>query len=362
MIKYDVFISYSRKDKKTVIDFCEELSKAGISYWLDNHGISNGEEFKSVIVKAIEESAVFIFISSQSSNESQWTAKEIGIAVARNKHIIPLKLDNSPYNKSVEFDLINVDFVDYSSKTAKENATPKLMATIKAKSQHIEKSVEQKVLPTLKTSSNKLLKGIIGISVCLIGIFCVWYFTPKPTPEPAPLIETSPKPQTQHIDEFQQAKSMLNSNSKDSVQLGYDKMLALANNGNSYAQVEVGITNFAVIPKNDKTKEYRSDSILIRRKHLGMTDNNVTELDNAINHLTAITDSEAVCPEMYYILGMVYYNQRTKESTIKAMEAFNKSLELLNNGFPVSHGYYADDLRERQEANINNISKLLKLK
>ena len=82
MIKYDVFISYSRKDKKTVIDFCEKLSKAGISYWLDNHGISNGEEFKSVIVKAIEESAVFIFISSQSSNESQWTAKEIGIAVA----------------------------------------------------------------------------------------------------------------------------------------------------------------------------------------------------------------------------------------------------------------------------------------
>ena len=44
------------------------------------------------------------------------------------------------------------------------------------------------------------------------------------------------------------------------------------------------------------------------------------------------------------------------------MEAFNKSLELLNNGFPVSHGYYADDLRERQEANINNITKLLKLK
>lgn len=367
MIKYDVFISYSRKDKKTVIDFCEELSKAGISYWLDNHGISNGEEFKSVIVKAIEESAVFIFISSKSSNESQWTAKEIGIAVARNKHIIPLKLDNSPYNKSVEFDLINVDFVDYSNKTAKENATSKLMATIKSKSQHIEKNVEQEVLPIPKASSNKLVKGIIGISACLLGILCIWYFilpepTPEPTPSPQPVIETSPQPQIQHVDEFQQAKSMLNSNSKDSVQLGYDKMLALANNGNSYAQVEIGITNFAVIPKNDKTKEYRSDSILTRRKHLGMIDNDATELANVINYLTTITDPEAVCPEIYYILGMVYYNQRTKESAIKAMEAFNKSLELLNNGFPVSHGYHADDLRERQEANINNITKLLKLK
>lgn len=362
MIKYDVFISYSRKDKKSVIDFCEELSKAGISYWLDNQGISNGEEFKSVIVKAIEESAVFIFISSKSSNESQWTAKEIGIAVARNKHIIPLKLDNSPYNKAVEFDLINVDFVDYSSKTAKENATPKLMATIKAKSQHIEKSVEQEVLPTPKTSSNKLIKGIIGISACLVGILCVWNFIPEPTPTPVPSIEIPPKPQTPHIDEFQQAKSMLNSNSKDSVQMGYNKMLALANNGNNYAQIEVGITNFAVIPKNDKTKEYRSDSILTRRKHLGMTDNNETEHNNVINYLTTITDSKAICPEMYYILGMVYFNQRTKESAIKAMEAFNKSLELLNNGIPVSHGYHADDLRERQETNINNITKLLKLK
>ena len=152
-------------------------------------------------------------------------------------------MDNSPYNKSVEFDLINVDFVDYSSKTAKENATPKLMATIKAKSQHIEKSVEQKVLPTLKTSSNKLMKGIIGISVCLIGIFCVWYFTPKPTPEPAPLIETSPKPQTQHIDEFQQAKSMLNSNSKDSVQLGYGtnndaNTFKVANNNGNFEMMD----------------------------------------------------------------------------------------------------------------------------
>ena len=80
------------------------------------------------------------------------------------------------------------------------------------------------------------------------------------------------------------------------------------------------------------------------------------------SNVTTITDPEAVCPEIYYILGMVYYNQRTKESAIKAMEAFNKSLELLNNGFPVSHGYHADDLRERQEANINNITKLLKLK
>ena len=111
MIKYDVFVSYSRKDKKTVMDFCEELTKAGISFWLDKNGISNGEQFKSVIVKAIEESAVFVFCSTVNSNASDWTAKEIGIAVARGKHIIPVKFDSSPYNKSVEFDLVNIDFV-----------------------------------------------------------------------------------------------------------------------------------------------------------------------------------------------------------------------------------------------------------
>ena len=41
---YDVFISYSRKDKVEVLELCKELARNGISYWIDNREIKNGDE------------------------------------------------------------------------------------------------------------------------------------------------------------------------------------------------------------------------------------------------------------------------------------------------------------------------------
>lgn len=342
MIKYDVFISYSRKDKKSVIELCEELSRAGISYWLDKRGISSGDEFKSVIVKAIEESAVFIFISSTHSNESEWTPKEIGIAVARGKHIIPLKLDNSTYNKAVEFDLVNVDAVDYSSKTAKENAKEKLMATIRNKCLGIEKHPEYnqhvQIPSNRKTMRNKLLK----ISIGGIAVLLCWmtYFISLPKPEEIPPIP---------IDEFPHAKALLDSGIKDSVRLGYNQMLTLAKNGDDRAKIEIGITNFAF---SDGSKEFRTDSILIRRTYLGMKDNSKEELNMTESCLTTINDSSAIYPEMHYILGMVYGG---KEEYQKAQKEFENGLELLGKGYNVSHGYNADDLRKRLKENIEKI-------
>ena len=72
--KYDVFISYSRKDyvdeKKNVIPgnvvskIKEALTQAGISYWFDEEGIYSGDEFAGVLTKAIRNSQIFLFISS----------------------------------------------------------------------------------------------------------------------------------------------------------------------------------------------------------------------------------------------------------------------------------------------------------
>ena len=64
-MKYDVFISYSRRDKKKVKEFCKAFSNAGITFWIDENGIENGENFKSIIVRAIEDSSVFLYFSSK---------------------------------------------------------------------------------------------------------------------------------------------------------------------------------------------------------------------------------------------------------------------------------------------------------
>lgn len=90
-MKYDIFISYSRKDSEIVKRFADELGKAGYTIWMDIDGIETGDEFKSKIVSAIKDSALFLFFSSKDSNVSEWTVKEVNVAVNLKKQIIPVK-------------------------------------------------------------------------------------------------------------------------------------------------------------------------------------------------------------------------------------------------------------------------------
>jgi hypothetical protein len=129
-MEYDIFISYSRADSAIVNTFVQQLESAGYKVWIDKAGVYSGSQFKRVIVQAIEDSKVFLFFSSKNSNTSPWTANEIGIAVNRKKPIIPIKLDNTRYNPSVEFDLINLDFVDYCSSLDCNLEMNKLMRTL----------------------------------------------------------------------------------------------------------------------------------------------------------------------------------------------------------------------------------------
>ena len=122
-MKYDVFISYSRKDymdeQKNVIpgnvvsQVKDALMAAGITFWFDEQGIYHGQNFIKIITKNIEASKVFLFLSSVNSNQATWTSREIGIADERKKHIIPLRIDESLYNPEVEFRIVNLDYIVY---------------------------------------------------------------------------------------------------------------------------------------------------------------------------------------------------------------------------------------------------------
>ncbi len=126
--KYDIFVSYSRKDSDVVRPIIKPLEKEGYKVWIDIYGIESREQFKNKIVDVIENSKTILFFSSANSNASEWTAKEIGIAVDAKIPIIPIKLDTASYNKSVKFDLINLDFADYA--TDKKKALEKMHISI----------------------------------------------------------------------------------------------------------------------------------------------------------------------------------------------------------------------------------------
>lgn len=129
-MEYDVFISYSRKDESVVNEICELLAENSISYWVDKQKIHMGSEFMGDIVDAIKASKITLFVSSEDSNKSLYTAKEVALAFNAGKYIIPYKIDNSSFSKNLQFvmtDLNCIDAIPYSIQKAKV-----LVADIKA--------------------------------------------------------------------------------------------------------------------------------------------------------------------------------------------------------------------------------------
>ena len=121
--RYDVFISYSHKDyvdeQKNVIPgneiskIKESLTGAGITFWMDEKGIVPGEDFAAKILKHIKACKVFLFLSSVSANQSEWTRKEIACALMLKKHVIPVLLDESPFDDAVMMRIVDLDRIDY---------------------------------------------------------------------------------------------------------------------------------------------------------------------------------------------------------------------------------------------------------
>lgn len=129
MRKYDVFISYSRKDyvdeKRNVIPdnvvskIKDALSSAEITYWFDEDGIDHGDDFADKIVANIEASEIFVFLSTINSNSSPWTRKEIACAHEMDKKIIPVRIDASKYDRSVMLRIADLDYLDYAKNPEK---------------------------------------------------------------------------------------------------------------------------------------------------------------------------------------------------------------------------------------------------
>lgn len=112
---HKVFISYSRKDSDAAKGICDTLNKLNIPYWIDIDGVYSGANFKEIIVKAISTAEIVLFLSSENSNKSDNVAKEISIADKYGKVIIPVRLDPSPLNPKLDYDLASIDYVDLFS-------------------------------------------------------------------------------------------------------------------------------------------------------------------------------------------------------------------------------------------------------
>ena len=164
--KYDVVISYSRKDYvdegKNIIPgnaisaITEAFDQNDITYWIDREGIKSGQEFKDEIIDAIGTAKVFLFVSSINSNASQWTRSEIFEAYDSKKYIIPIKIDDCEYDRSVKFELRPLDFIEYFSD--KNGALKKLVRSVNSYKEEIDKQKKRQQLESQKAEIKEKIK------------------------------------------------------------------------------------------------------------------------------------------------------------------------------------------------------------
>ena len=108
-MKYDIFISYKRLDKDKVFpikDFIER--NTGYNCWIDLDGIESDAQFADIIIKAINNAEVFLFMYSNTHSkienfEEDWTVREITFAQKKKKRIVFVNLDNAPLTDRFDF-------------------------------------------------------------------------------------------------------------------------------------------------------------------------------------------------------------------------------------------------------------------
>lgn len=127
-MRHSVFISYARKDTEKVKLIRDILDESGISYWIDKEGIFSGENYKEVIVDAIDAAKAVIFVSSEASNASINVIRELGYAVKQRKTIVPVLLDDTQYAKSIRLDIADIDQIEFDNSA---NTKTRLIVSIK---------------------------------------------------------------------------------------------------------------------------------------------------------------------------------------------------------------------------------------
>jgi hypothetical protein len=128
--RYDVFLSYSSKDKLVVRALAERLKSSGLKVWLDEWEVRPGDDILGRIEEGMEASRVMVFCISKHATGSQWTKLEQGTVRFRDpinkaRRFIPLRLDNSKVKESLR------QFASIDYKNESKKAFDKLLASIR---------------------------------------------------------------------------------------------------------------------------------------------------------------------------------------------------------------------------------------
>ena len=132
-MKYDIFISYSRKDIEFAREVCAVLDSYKqyytFEYFFDQSEITSRDEYLKRISSAILESRVVLFLASKNSYDSEFCAKELLFADKRGRHIHQYCIDDAEMPSDIEMLLGTHQYRELKS-TPIENEVREVLADV----------------------------------------------------------------------------------------------------------------------------------------------------------------------------------------------------------------------------------------
>ena len=108
----EVFISYASEDEVVANQVRDALETAGIACWIAPRDILAGQSWASSIVGALEECRILLVLISNSANRSRQMAREVELADAKKRRILPVRLEDVVPQKDLEYFTSNRQWVD----------------------------------------------------------------------------------------------------------------------------------------------------------------------------------------------------------------------------------------------------------
>lgn len=94
MAKYDVFISYSSKEKDVAGVICNYLESNGVKCWIAPRDIKPGETYSKAITQGIKMCSTFLLLVTNHSIRSNHVCSETDLAFNNDSRMIPFFVEN----------------------------------------------------------------------------------------------------------------------------------------------------------------------------------------------------------------------------------------------------------------------------
>ena len=89
-MSFKIFVSYSSQDIDNVNQISQLIEESNIEVFVSESSLEIGTELKPALKNAINNCDLFILLWTENAKNSEWVSQEIGIALAKNKTILPL--------------------------------------------------------------------------------------------------------------------------------------------------------------------------------------------------------------------------------------------------------------------------------